>query len=97
MNATQKLKATLPGAARELRVGVPAASLVPARDKRSLIQWATNEQIQEVSKQLAAINQAAIRSEAEGDYFKSGDLAYQVQEIIRAAAELHRKVERAQG
>ena len=32
-----------------------------------------------------------IRWEAKGDYFASGDLAYQIQEIIRATEELLKK------
>ncbi len=32
--------------------------------------------------------------EASGDYFNSGDLAYQLQEIIRATAELFKKSQR---
>jgi len=66
-------------------------------DKPKLIQWMTERQIQEVSTKLARIKQAAMRSEAEGDYFKSGDLAYQVQEIIRATAALFIKSRRAKG
>jgi hypothetical protein len=35
-----------------------------------------------------------IRSEANGNYFKSGDLAYEIQEIIRATAQLFKKSQR---
>jgi len=68
---------------------------LPVKSKPSLIQWATEQQIQEVSKQLAAINQVAIHSEVNGDYFTSGDLAYQIREIIRATAQLFKKCQRA--
>ncbi|MGO8677100.1 MAG: hypothetical protein ACLQVX_14665 [Limisphaerales bacterium] len=80
---------------REPPAGNPDAALFPVRSKRSLIQWTTERQIREVSRQLAKINQVAIRSETDGDYFKSGDLAYQVQEIIRSTAQLFKKSQRA--
>lgn len=35
-----------------------------------------------------------IRSEAKGDYFHSGDLAYQIHEIIHATADLFQKSQR---
>ncbi len=97
MKTTEKVTKAIVGAARESRLPHRGAPLLPARDKQSLIQWTTRRQIQEVSKKLARINQAAIRSEVNGDYFKSGDLAYQIQEIIRATAELFKKSQRAKG
>ena len=48
----------------------------------------------DVSKQLARIAQMGIRSEASGDYFNSGELAYQMQEIIRDTAELFHRGQR---
>jgi hypothetical protein len=69
-------------------------ALFAPRTKQSLIQWPTDQQIQEVSKRLARISQKGIRVEADGDYFNSGDLAYQLQEIIRATAELFKKSQR---
>ena len=74
----------------------PSAAL-PRGERRTLIQWTTEQQIQEVSKKLAKVNQVAIRSEAKGDYFKSGDLAYQIRQIIQATAELFNKSRRAKG
>ena len=97
MKTTEKMRETTVGAARELRFGQPHIPSLPARDKRSLIQWTTDQQIQEVSKKLARIKQAGIRSEVKGDYFKSGDLAYQIQEIIRATADLFKKSQRVKG
>ena len=82
------------GAARKSRFGHSNIPPFPARDKQSLIQWTTEQQIQEVSLKLASIKQVAIRSEGNGDYFKSGDLAYQIQEIIRTTAALSRKSQR---
>ncbi|HWX18688.1 MAG TPA: hypothetical protein VN578_02165 [Candidatus Binatia bacterium] len=69
-------------------------SLFPRRTKQSLIQWPSEEKIQEVSKRLSKISRMGIRSEANGDYFNSGDLAYQMQEIIRATDELFKKSQR---
>ena len=71
-----------------------AKFLLPNRQKRSLIQWPTERQIEEVSARLARLVKAGIRWEAKGDYFASGDLAYQIQEIIRATEELLKKIER---
>jgi hypothetical protein len=97
MKTTDKTTKTMVGTARELRLSRPNTPRLPARDKQSLIQRTTGQQIREVSKKLARINQVAIRSEVVGDYFKSGDLAYQIQEIIRATAELFNKSRRAKG
>jgi hypothetical protein len=68
--------------------------LFPARTERSRIQWPTGRQMQDVSKQLARISREGRRSELAGDYFKSGDLAFQVQEIIRATTQLFEKSRR---
>ena len=62
----------------------PDIPLFPEPTNESLIQWPTEKQILGVSKQLAQIGRMGIRSEAKGDYFHSGELAYQMQEIIRA-------------
>jgi len=79
----------------KLSVGNPGAALSLVRSKRSIIQWPTDQEIQRVSEQLVQIQRVGIRSEADGDYFRSGDLAYQIQEIIRATAELFKKSQRA--
>jgi hypothetical protein len=62
--------------------------------RTNLIQWPSEQQILEVSKRLARINRIGIRWEASGDYFNSGDLAYQIQEIIRATDDLFKKSQR---
>ena len=85
------------GAARKSRFGHSNIPPFPARDKQSLIQWTTEQQIQEVSKKLAGINEVALRSEVNGDYFQRGDLAYRIQEIVRATGELFEKSQRAKG
>jgi hypothetical protein len=66
-------------------------SLLPKRQKRVLIQWPTERQIEEVSARLARMVKVGIRWEAKGDYFASGDLAYQIHEIMRATEELLKK------
>lgn len=88
-------RAVRPGA--ELDLGDAKAALFEARSKQSFIQWPSEREIQDVSKRLARIQQAGICLEASGDYFKSGDLAYQIQEIIRATDELFKKSQRAKG
>jgi hypothetical protein len=62
--------------------------------RTNLIQWPSEQQILEVSKRLARINRIGIRWESSGDYFNSGDLAYQIQEIIRATDDLFKKSQR---
>ncbi len=66
----------------------------PEETNRGLIEWPTGKQLSEVSRQLARISRSGIRAEASGDYFKSGELAYQIEEIIRATAELLKKSQR---
>jgi len=78
----------------KVRFSDPNGSLFPATPPLSLIQWPTEQQIQQVSSRLAKINRMGIRWEANGDYFNSGDLAYQLQEIIGATAELFKKIQR---
>ncbi len=97
MKTIENMKEHIVGPARELCFGHLDVPVLPARDKQSLIQWTTEQQIQEVSEKLARIKQVAIRSEVSGDYFKSGDLAYQMPEIIQATAELFKKSQRATG
>jgi hypothetical protein len=69
--------------------------LTPPRTDRNRIQWPTGLEINDVSKRLARVKREAIRCEVGGDYFKSGDLAFQIQEIIRATADLFRKSQRS--
>jgi hypothetical protein len=72
----------------------PAVPLFPETSKTVPIQWPTERQVMDVSRQLAKIGQIGLRSEAKGDYFNSGDLAYQMQEIIRTTAELYQRGQR---
>ena len=79
---------------RKPRSDNPDAPLFPEETNRGLIQWPTEKQILDVSKKLAKISRLGIRSEASGDYFNSGDMAYQMQEIIRATAQLFERGQR---
>ena len=73
---------------RKPRFDNPNAPLFPEATNQGLTQWPTGKQILDVSKKLAKINRMGIRAEAQGDYFHSGDLAYQMHEIILATAQL---------
>lgn len=74
-----------------------SSELFAVRNQESSIQWPTQQQIQGVSARLARIVEVGIRLEASGDYFKSGDLAYQIQEIVRTTAELLKRSQRGKG
>ncbi len=73
----------------------PERDLFPPIYKPAPIAWPTEQQIVEVSRRLAAIRQRGARLEAAGDYFNSGDLAYQLREIIQATSVLFSKSQRA--
>jgi hypothetical protein len=97
MKSTQTTTKSIPAAARlrnKQRFDNTNTSLLFEVPKQNLIQWPSEQEIQQVSKKLARINRVGIRWEANGDYFNSGDLAYQIQEIIRATAELFKKSQR---
>src|SRR5512138_3450895 len=71
--------------------------LLVVRAGESSIQWPTEQQIQRVSERLARMVEMGIRFEANGDYFKSGDLAYQIQQIIQTTADLLKRCQRGKG
>ena len=81
---------------RQARLGLPTGPplLSLTRTERSRIQWPTGQELQDVSKHLARISREGRRCELAGDYFNSGDLAYQLQEIIRVTGELLKKSQR---
>ena len=79
---------------RKLRLNPANIPAFPEEPNRGLIQWPTGKQLLAISKQLAKISRMGMRAEASGDYFISGDLAYQLEEIIRATAELSKRSER---
>jgi hypothetical protein len=69
---------------------------VGVRGKRALIQWPSGKQLDEVSMRLRRISQIGISAEANGDYFTSGDLAYQLHEIVRSTSELLKRSVRSE-
>jgi len=64
------------------------------RTDQSRIQWPTEQELQRVSNTLVKVSRTGMRQEDAGDYFTSGDLAYQLQEILRATATLLKKSRR---
>jgi hypothetical protein len=64
------------------------------RTDRSRIQWPTAQELQQVATTLAKVSRTGMRQESAGDYFTSGDLAYQIQEILRATDALLKKSRR---
>ena len=69
--------------------------LIPAsqRPDKNRIQWPTPHELDRVSLTLTKVARVGKRRELDGDYFKSGDLAYQLHEIIRTTNELLKKVQ----
>ena len=67
---------------------------IATRNARNQIQWPTPQELQRVSTNLTKVSRWGMRQEAAGDYYNSGDLAYQLQEIIRATYELLKKSQR---
>jgi hypothetical protein len=97
MKSTHTMTKTTVAAARlrnKKRFLSPEEALTIETPRENLIQWPSEEEIEQVSKRLARINRVGIRWEANGDYFNSGDLAYQIQEIIRATGELFKRSQR---
>ena len=64
------------------------------RTERNRIQWPTPQELQQVSTTLVKVSRWGMRQEEAGDYFNSGDLAYQLHEIIRSTNELLKKSQR---
>jgi hypothetical protein len=88
-------KAKIP-APRKALVLEPNELLLAAPRNKTLIRWPKERQLQAVSVRLARIAKTGMRAEAKGDYFNSGDLAYQIQQIIEATDELFKKSQRLQ-
>jgi hypothetical protein len=65
-----------------------------ADNPQTRIQWPSEHEITEVSRTLKTVKNMGIKYEDSGDYFTSGDLAYQMHEIIRNATELLHKSQR---
>lgn len=100
MNTMQTSTKQLIGKSKNARIKAPVedstAALFPEPTNRGVIQWPTEKQLLDVSKKLTQISRMGIRAEANGDYFNSGDLAYQVQEIIRTTTGLFERGRRLQ-
>ena len=65
--------------------------LIMSIGSKRIIHWPTDQELANVSEELRRISQIGICSEASGDYFTSGDIAYQLQEIVRSTSELLKK------
>ncbi|MCL5097966.1 MAG: hypothetical protein M1608_10660 [Candidatus Omnitrophica bacterium] len=61
---------------------------------QSLIQWPSDEQISEVCERLRKLKEMGAQFEHKGDYFNSGELAYQIRDIIRTTADLFQRSQR---
>ena len=57
-------------------------------------RWPTQRELLEVSKRLARISRLGMQREIAGDYFKSGEWAYQLAEIIRTTDALFKETKR---
>ena len=88
------------GAKAKAKVKTPPVSpaLFEAEERvggpQSFIQWPTDRQFKDLCEQLKKVRDVGTRNEALGDHFNSGDLAYQLQELIRAAGDLFQKSQR---
>jgi len=95
MPTTKKTGATNNGRQRRKpRFDNPIASLFPEPTNQGLTLWPTQKQILDVSKKLVKIGRMGIRAETHGDYFHSGEMAYQMHEIILATAQLFERGQR---
>jgi hypothetical protein len=65
-----------------------------SRTDQNRIKWPTEHELQQVATALAKVSRTGKRQEDAGDYFTSGDLAYQVHEIIRTTANLLKRSRR---
>lgn len=61
------------------------------RGTRGVIKWPTDREIRSVSKALVELRTVGIDSESKGEYLKSGNLAYELQQIIQETAKLCRR------
>jgi len=63
-------------------------------EPKPLLQWPADSVLRETTRNLLAIKNAGVEYEGIGDYFNSGDLAYQLQEILHNIQDLTRKTQR---
>lgn len=66
----------------------------PSDHKQNPIRWPSDKEITDVARRLLAIKKAGLTYEKRGDHFNSGDLAYQMQELLRNVSELFQKSRR---
>jgi hypothetical protein len=72
----------------------PPSQFEDHEEPKPLLQWPTDTVLRETTRNLLAIKSAGVEYENIGDYFNSGDLAYQLQEILHNIQDLTRKTER---
>lgn len=72
----------------------PLPPIEDREDPHPLLQWPADAVLRETTRNLLAIKNAGMEYEHTGDYFNSGDLAYQLQEILRSIQDLCRKTQR---
>jgi hypothetical protein len=72
----------------------PPLQFEDREEPKPLLQWPADAVLRETTRNLLAIKNAGVEYESIGDYFNSGDLAYQLQEILRNIQELSRKTQR---
>src|SRR5512133_2295901 len=90
-------KAVMRGHMLENQLDLDGASTasIQVGGEQSFIRWPTEREIEGVYISMARIVKRGVCVEANGDYFKSGDLSYQILQIIRATDQLCRKSQRA--
>ena len=78
-----------------VKVAKPQIVQIEDREEpKPLLQWPADTLLRETTRNLLAIKNAGVEYESIGDYFNSGDLAYQLQEILHNIQELSRKTQR---
>ena len=78
------------GHLRGKSVSIDFENLFP-EESRPPIQWPSEQQLSEVSQKLLRIKKLGMKFEGGGDHFNSGDLAYQLHEVMRLTQELMQK------
>ena len=88
-------KKLIPVVKSHVKIAKPQPPQIEDREEpKPLLQWPADALLRETTRNLMAIKNAGVEYESIGDYFNSGDLAYQLQEILRNIQELSRKTQR---
>lgn len=88
-------KKLIPVVKSHVKIAKPQLPQIEDREEpKPLLQWPADTLLRETTRNLLAIKNAGVEYESIGDYFNSGDLAYQLQEILRNIQELSRKTQR---